>query len=83
MNKLGFAFSGGMVLIGVIAIFLTRLVNQVMPIVGRIVFQTVASGQFDPNWYLADFSMVTTIAVLVIIFGLAGTAWFYRKEVAK
>lgn len=83
VNKLGFVFSGSMVLIGLVAILLTGIVNEVMPIVGRIAFQTVASGQFNPIWYLADFSGVTIIAVLAIVFGLGGIAWFYRKEERK
>lgn len=55
MNKIGFAFSGILVITGVITLLKTTIINLVMPKIGRAAFQAAMAGGYSPNDYLIDF----------------------------
>jgi hypothetical protein len=83
MNKIGFAFSGILVIIGIITLLQTTIINLVMPKIGRAAFQCAMAGSYSPNDYHIDFLGINIAAVCLIIIGIVLGYIFYKKETGK
>ncbi|MCF8008466.1 MAG: hypothetical protein K9K32_01760 [Halanaerobiales bacterium] len=80
MNKIGFLFSGIISLIGLITIILTKVVQLVMPYIGRAAFQAAAAGIYIPENYNINFSFIQNSSIFLIILGIVLSMFFYRSE---
>lgn len=83
MNKIGFAFSGILVITGIITWLKTTMINLVMPQIGRVAFQSAMAGSYTPNEYHIDFIVINILAVGLIVIGSVSGYLFYRKETGK
>ena len=80
MNKIGFVFSNILVIIGMVSLFVIRIINSVLPKIGRAAYQSAASGSYSPNDYIVDFSGINFASIILVVFGLAMAYFFYRAE---
>lgn len=80
MNKCGFVLSGITTLIGVVTLIFTKIINSVMPMVGRVAFQSTMSGYYRPGDYYIDFSSLNIASIILITIGLGLGYFFYRRE---
>jgi len=69
LKKIGFIFSNLYILLGAITLIITSILNEVMPKLGRVAFETVASGNFSESYYKMNFSFVNFLAIVLIIAG--------------
>jgi len=83
VNKIGFAFSGILVITGIITWLKTTMINLVMPQIGRVAFQSAMAGSYTPNEYHIDFIVINILAVGLIVIGSVSGYLFYRKETGK
>ncbi len=83
MNKIGFTFSGILVITGIITLLKTTIINLVMPQIGRAAFQCAMAGSYTPNEYHIDFIVINIVAVCLIVIGVVLGYIFYRKETGK
>lgn len=72
MKKIGFAFSCISILMGITTVIVTSILNEIMPKMGRVAFQTVTSGSYSPSVYLMDFTFANVLSVIMIIVGILG-----------
>ncbi|MDI3477949.1 MAG: hypothetical protein PWQ59_1474 [Thermoanaerobacterium sp.] len=80
MNKIGFTFSGILVIIGVITLLITKIINLVMPKIGRVAFQAAMAGSYNPSEYYINFFGVNAIAICLIIIGIVFGYKLYKSE---
>ena len=80
MNKIGFVFSGIFVTAGVLTLLATKIINLVMPQIGRAAFQAAMAGSYSPNDYYINFLGVNLIAIAMIITGIVFGYIFYKSE---
>lgn len=80
MNKIGFAFSGIFVIIGVLTLLITKIINLVMPKIGQAAFQAAMAGSYSPSDYYINFLGVNFIAICMIIIGIVFGFRFYKSE---
>lgn len=69
MKKIGFIFSNLSILLGAITLIVTSILNEVMPKLGYVAFQTVTSGNYSESYYKMNFSFVNFLAIVLIIVG--------------
>lgn len=80
MNKIGFLLSGIISLIGLVTMILTKVVQLVMPYIGRAAFQAAAAGSYNPAHYNINFSFIQNSSIFLIILGIVLSVFFYRSE---
>lgn len=80
MKKLGFVYSGLLVLIGIIINMFTRIINLILPKAGLIAFKIAAAGSYAPDEYIVNFRPVNAIATVIGIIGLILAVIFYYSE---
>lgn len=78
MNKIGFALSGVLVVIGIITLLKTTMINLVMPKIGKVAFQFAMAGSYSPNEYHINFLFVNIAAICLIIVGIGLGHKFYK-----
>lgn len=83
MNKIGFVFSGISIFTGVVTILITRIINLVMPKIGRAAYQSAAAGSYSPNDYFINFRGVVAFSIFLILIGLVFAIKFYVNEKKK
>lgn len=79
MNKIGFAFSGALVLIGIITLIKTTLINLIMPQLGRIAFQSAMAGSYSPADYHINFLPINAVSIGLIVMGGFMAYKFYKS----
>lgn len=79
MNKIGFAFSGALVLIGIITLIKTTLINLIMPQLGRIAFQSAMAGSYSPSDYHINFLPINAVSIGLIVMGGFMAYKFYKS----
>ncbi len=80
MNQAGFILSGVIGIIGVITLIFTRIIQLVMPAIGRVAFQAAMVGSYNPDDYYINFSMLQIISVILIILAIILCYKFYEQE---
>jgi len=80
MNKIGFTFSGLLVITGIVTILETTIINFVIPKMGRVAFQFAMAGSYNPYEYHIDFIVIDIIAVCLIAIGVGFGYLFFRTE---
>lgn len=79
MNKIGFAFSGALVLIGIITLIKTTLINLIMPQLGRLAFQFAMAGSYSPSDYHINFLSINAVSIGLIVMGSFMAYKFYKS----
>jgi len=80
MNKIGFVFSGIIIVLGISTLLGTTVLNLVVPKMGRIAFQAAANGSYTSSVYQIDFTGVNASAVGLIAGGTVLGYIFYKQE---
>ena len=80
MNKIGFTFSGILVVTGIITLMKTTIINLVMPQIGRAAFQSAMAGSYSPYDYHIDFLFVNIAAICLIAVGIWLGYKFYSNN---
>lgn len=80
MNKIGFAMSAILVVIGIVTLLQTAIINLVMPMIGRAAFQCAMSGSYTPDDYRINFLFVNAAAICLLAAGLYLAYRFYRAD---
>jgi hypothetical protein len=83
MNKIGFTFSGILVITGIITLVQTTIINLVMPKIGRAAFQCAMAGSYSPNDYHINFLGVNIAAVCLVVIGIIFGYKCYKREKEK
>ncbi|MFW5788060.1 MAG: hypothetical protein ACOCV3_07315 [Halanaerobiales bacterium] len=81
MNKAGFILSGIFSIIGVVTFIVTRIVQMIMPVLGRVAFQAAMKGSYTPSDYYINFKGLQFGSGILIIISLILCFIFYKKEV--
>ena len=81
MRKAGFIGSVVSVLFGAALLVTTSVINEVMPIIGRLAFQRAVSGSYSTADYIMNFSFADTAAVILIVFGLIFGVYCFVSEI--
>ena len=75
------------ILTGVIIISVSKIVEEMIPMLGRVAFQTVTAGSYNPNDYIINLSINYWLGSLCIVVGLVSLlfkGWIDRYiEVVK
>ncbi|MET3683385.1 hypothetical protein ABID56_001480 [Alkalibacillus flavidus] len=80
MNKILFFFSNLLVVIGLCVLFVTNILNEVMPMLGRAAFQASMAGSYSPHEYQMNFNIVNLISGVLIIGGVVASYKIYVRE---
>ena len=80
MNKIGFAFSNVLVIIGIVILMVIRIINSVLPKIGRAAYQIAAAGSYSPIDYRVDFTGISIVSIIIMVLGLAMAYFFYKAE---
>jgi hypothetical protein len=80
MNEIGFAFSGILVITGILTLLKTTIINLVMPQIGKIAFQFATAGSYHPDYYHINFSLVNIAAICLVVVGAALGLKFYKTK---
>ncbi len=80
MNKIGFALSGILTLLGAWGVLAVSLMRDVMPLLGRVAFQAAMAGSYSPQDYRAPFTAPLTLSILFLLAGIILSAWFFLRE---
>ncbi|MGM0421443.1 MAG: hypothetical protein ACQEQG_10725 [Bacillota bacterium] len=80
MNKEAFIISGIVGIIGLVTLILTRIIQLVMPILGRIAFQAAMAGSYSPSDYQIDFRMLQSGSFILIILAAVLCYRFYWRN---
>lgn len=80
MNKIGFTFSGILVITGIVTLLETTIINLVMPQIGRAAFQFATAGSYHPDYYHINFLLVNFAAVCMIAAGVVAGVKFYKND---
>ncbi|MDD4296764.1 MAG: hypothetical protein PHC69_07380 [Ruminiclostridium sp.] len=80
MKKIGFTFSGILVITGIITLLKTTIINLVIPQIGKVAFQFATSGSYHPDYYHINFSLVNIAAIYLVVVGVALGFKFYKTK---
>lgn len=80
MNKIGFTFSGILVITGIITLLNTTIINLIMPQIGKVAFQFATAGSYHPDYYHINFIFVNIAAICLIVVGVALGLKFYKTK---
>lgn len=67
-------------LAGVLLLSVTAIIKEVMPILGRIAFQSAAAGSYSPENYAAAFPLPIALSVLLIAAGAVQIVYAVLKK---
>ena len=70
MKQSVYIMSSVEIVIGALILSITSIIKNVLPVLGRVAYQSAAAGSYNPSDYTASFPLATTIAVLLIIVGI-------------
>ena len=71
MKKTVYIMSSIEIIVGAFILSLCEIVKNTLPVLGRVAYQAAAAGSYTPNDYKVSFALATTLAVLLIIVGIA------------
>jgi len=80
MNKIGFTFSGILVITGIITLLNTTIINLVMPQIGKAAFQISTAGSYHPSYYHINFLFVNIAAICLVVVGIVLGYKFYKTK---
>lgn len=83
MNRIGFIISSISSLIGLILLYFTFLVEELVPIVGKMFSQLSMNRAYSESMYLADYTKNYITCICIILGGVVLTIIFYLKEEKK
>lgn len=70
MDKVLFLFCNIAILIGISILFVTSILNKVLPVLGYAAYQAAAAGSYSPDDYVVNFIIINLFAILLILAGL-------------
>lgn len=79
MNKILFFFSNLIAVIGICILFITNILNEVFPMLGRVAYQAAMAGSYSPNNYIVNFTVINLFAILLILVGVLTSYMIYKK----
>lgn len=79
MNKILFFFCNLISVIGICILFITNILNEVFPIMGRFAFQAAMAGSYSPSDYKVNFTVINLFAILMILVGVITGYILYKK----
>lgn len=80
MKKIAYVFGSIEIILGLLVLATISLVENTLPILGRVAFQAAMKGSFSPSQYVVDFPVATTCAVVLIAFGAVQLALAFVKK---
>ena len=80
MNNAGFILSGIIGIIGLATLISTRIIQLVMPIIGRAAFQAAMKGSYNPDDYFIDFTRLQLLSAVLIVTALILCVKLYIQE---
>jgi len=80
LKETGFLLSGLFAVIGVVTLLLTRIIQLVVPMLGRVAFQAAMKGSFNPRDYYIDFTGLQFAAGGLILFGIIVCYILYKQD---
>jgi putative Mn2+ efflux pump MntP len=66
--------------LGVSVLFITGIINIMMPMIGKAAYQTAMAGSYSTEDYVMDFTFINTSAVLMIVGGIYLAYILYKNE---
>lgn len=69
MKKATYIIGSIEITVGIIMLSIASVIEQVMPLLGRIAWQTAAAGGYTPSDYAVSFPLVTIASIVLIILG--------------
>lgn len=69
MKKIAYVFGSIEIILGLLVLATISLVENTLPVLGRVAFQAAMKGGFSPSQYIVDFPGATTCAVVLIALG--------------
>ena len=79
MNKILFFFCNLIAIVGICVLFITTILNEVFPIMGRVAFQAAMAGSDSPSEYAVNFTVINLFAILLILIGVITGYMIYKK----
>ena len=79
MNKIIFFFCNLIAVIGICILFITTILNEVFPMMGRVAFQAVMAGSYSPSDYTVNFTVINLFAILLILVGVITGYKIYKN----
>lgn len=70
------------ILVGVLLLRFVSMIKEILPILGRIAYQSAAAGSYSPGDYTTSFLFVTVISILLIAAGAAQIIYQFQKKTA-
>lgn len=70
------------IVLGLLTVATTSVLNQLVPILGYLVFKSQPSGSYSAHDFIMNFAVANTIAAVLCILGVATIVYFVfiRKE---
>lgn len=79
MNKILFKLSGLVTLLSIFMLFLTSIIERIIPKLGLIAF-ALGQGVYTKSDYIIDFSIINYFAVALIVISLGLCIYAYKKK---
>ncbi|PWU67399.1 MULTISPECIES: hypothetical protein [Gracilibacillus] len=79
MNKILFFFCNLIAVIGICILFITNILDEVFPMMGRIAFQAAMAGSYSRSDYIVNFTVINLFAILLILVGILAGYKIYKK----
>lgn len=70
MRKYAYIFGSIEVIVGALVLCATSIIKEVAPLLGQIVYQVAAAGDYSHDDYIVSFPLVNGIAFALIIAGV-------------
>lgn len=69
MKKATYIIGSIEITVGIILLSIASVIEQIMPLLGRLAWQTAAAGGYTPSDYTVSFPFVTIASIVLIILG--------------
>ncbi|KSU62687.1 hypothetical protein AS034_11290 [[Bacillus] enclensis] len=80
MKNILFFFACLCAFLGVSVLFITGILNIMMPMVGKAAYQAAMAGSYSTEDYVMDFTFMNSSAVLMIVGGSYFAYILYKHE---
>lgn len=80
IKKIGFIMSFILMEIGCISFFITSLLRETIPVIGKIVSQLSDTKRYGETMYIINYNMTYIFSIGMIVAGIILCVFFYRRE---
>ncbi|GGM43665.1 hypothetical protein GCM10011351_32060 [Paraliobacillus quinghaiensis] len=79
MDKILFFFCNLIAVIGICILFITTILIEVVPMMGRVAFQAAMAGSYSPSDYTINFTVINLFAIILILVGVITGYKIYKR----